>query len=100
MVVAAAAAAAAETALALVIVVVVVVVAAEESCNSISSIIEAKRAALRAKQQKFWQHQQHNFINMFEQNNLTSLDAGSLDNDKIRIYTTGREISIFLAAQP
>ena len=25
-----------------------------------------------------------NFINMFEQNNLTSLDAESLDNDKIR----------------
>ena len=99
MVVAAAAAAAAETALALVIVVVVVVVA-EENCNSRSSIIGAKRAVLAAKQQKFWQHQQHNFINMFEQNNLTSLDAGSLDNDKIRIYTTGREISIFLATQP
>ena len=29
-----------------------------------------------------------NFINMFEQYNLTSLDAESLDNDKIRRYTT------------
>ena len=86
------------TALALVIVVVVVVKAAEESCNSISSIIEATRAALRAKQQKFWQHQEQNFINMVEQNNLTSLDAEYLDNDKITRYE--REISIFLAVQP
>ena len=31
-----------------------------------------------------------NFINMFEQYNLTSLDAESLDNDKIRRYTTGK----------
>ena len=29
-----------------------------------------------------------NFINMFEQYNLTSLDTESLDNDKIRRYTT------------
>ena len=29
-----------------------------------------------------------NFINMFELYNLTSLDAESLDNDKIRRYTT------------
>ena len=29
-----------------------------------------------------------NFINMFEKYNLTSLDAESLDNDKIRRYTT------------
>ena len=29
-----------------------------------------------------------NFINMFEQYNLTSLDAESLENDKIRRYTT------------
>ena len=29
-----------------------------------------------------------NFINMFEQYNLTSLDAQSLGNDKIRRYTT------------
>ena len=28
------------------------------------------------------------FINMFEQYNLTSLDTESLDNDKIRRYTT------------
>ena len=28
-----------------------------------------------------------NFINMLEQYNLTSLDAESLDNDKIRRYT-------------
>ena len=43
-----------------------------------------------------------NFINMFEQYNLTSLDAESLDNDKIRRYTTEmrKKISIFLAAKP
>ena len=42
-----------------------------------------------------------NFINMFEQYNLTSLDAESLDNDKIRRYNTEmRKISNFLAAQP
>ena len=29
-----------------------------------------------------------NFINLFEQYNLTSLDTESLDNDKIRLYTT------------
>ena len=28
------------------------------------------------------------FINIFEQYNLTSLDTESLDNDKIRRYTT------------
>ena len=28
-----------------------------------------------------------NFINIFEQNNLTSLDTQSLDDDKIRRYT-------------
>ena len=28
-----------------------------------------------------------NFINIFEQNNLTSWDTKSLDNDKIRRYT-------------
>ena len=28
-----------------------------------------------------------NFINIFEQNNLTSLDEQSLDDDKIRRYT-------------
>ena len=28
-----------------------------------------------------------NFINMFEKYNVTSLDAESLDNDKIRRYT-------------
>ena len=37
---------------------------------------------------------------MFEENNLISLEAESLDSDKIRRYTTEREISIFLAAQP
>ena len=41
-----------------------------------------------------------NFINMFEQYNLTSLDTESLENDKIKRYTTEREISIFLAAEP
>ena len=41
-----------------------------------------------------------NFINMFEQYNLTSLDTESLENDKIKRYTTERERSIFLAAQP
>ena len=41
-----------------------------------------------------------NFINMFEQYNLTSLDTEYLENDKIKRYTTEREISIFLAAQP
>ena len=29
-----------------------------------------------------------NFIKMFEQNNLTSLRTESLDNNKIRLYTT------------
>ena len=41
-----------------------------------------------------------NFINMFEQYNLTSLDTESLENDKIKRYTTERERSIVLAAQP
>ena len=41
-----------------------------------------------------------NFINMFEQYNLTSLDTESLENDKIKRYTTERERSLFLAAQP
>ena len=36
---------------------------------------------------------------MFEQYNLTSLDTESLENDKIKRYTTERR-SIFLAAQP
>ena len=37
---------------------------------------------------------------MFEQYNLTSLDTESLENDKIKRYTTERERSIVLAAQP
>ena len=37
---------------------------------------------------------------MFEQYNLTSLDTESLQNDKIKRYTTERERSIVLAAQP
>ena len=37
---------------------------------------------------------------MFEQYNLTSLDTESLENDKIKRYTTARERSLFLAAQP
>ena len=41
-----------------------------------------------------------NFINIFEQYNLTSLDTESLENDKIKRYTTERERSIVLAAQP
>ena len=41
-----------------------------------------------------------NFINMFEQYNLTSLDTESLENDKIKRYTTEGERSIVLAAQP
>ena len=28
-----------------------------------------------------------NFMNIFEQNNLTSLDEHSVDDDKIRLYT-------------
>ena len=43
-----------------------------------------------------------NFIKMFKQYNLTSLDAESLGNDKIRRYATEmREIYLFFgAAQP
>ena len=40
-----------------------------------------------------------NFINMFEQYNLTSLDTEPLDNDKIRRYTTemrGKYLSFWM----